>query len=306
MSNAIAIRKLNTEQVQLISRTIAKGASQDELSLFIAVCDKTGLDPFTRQIYLVPRWDSRLRCEIRQIQVSIDGARLVAQRSGEYAGQDGPYWCGEDGVWRDVWLSSKPPVAARVGVSRRGFVAPLYAVALWNEYCPRNKEGHPTGQWPKMPALMLAKCAEMLALRKGFPAELSGLYSAEEMAQAGGEPPAPAFAALPAAQELPQGDPAIDQAEEEAIRAEAAEIVLEPAKAIDVLSKSEVAALTKALSAKGIPVKDLIDAMVKAGFDASDNMSTWKKAWKEKIRVWVSRQPSRIKADGGPGLDTTA
>lgn len=297
MSNALAIRKFNSEQVHLIARTIAKGATADELALFIAVSEKTGLDPFTRQIYSVPRWDSRLRCEVRQIQVSIDGARLVAQRSGEYAGQDGPHWCGEDGVWRDVWLSNKPPVAAKVGVSRRGFVAPLYAVALWNEYCPRNKDGQPTGQWPKMPALMLAKCAEMLALRKGFPAELSGLYSAEEMAQAGGDAPAPSFAALPAAQEAPQGDDAVDQAEEEAIRAEAAEVNHDALQAVsvDYLSKAEATALLKALQAKKIPLQDLVAAMRKANppIDAPDDMTKWEKAWKERIRGWLAKQPAR-------------
>jgi phage recombination protein Bet len=295
--SALAIRKFNSEQVQLIARTIAKGATADELALFIAVSEKTGLDPFTRQIYSVPRWDSRLRCEVRQIQVSIDGARLVAQRSGEYAGQDGPHWCGEDGVWRDVWLSNKPPVAAKVGVSRRGFVAPLYAVALWNEYCPRNKDGQPTGQWPKMPALMLAKCAEMLALRKGFPAELSGLYSAEEMAQAGGDAPAPSFAALPAAQEAPQGDDAVDQAEEEAIRAEAAEVNHDALQAVsvDYLSKAEATALLKALQAKKIPLQDLVAAMRKANppIDAPEDMTKWEKAWKERIRGWLAKQSAR-------------
>ena len=178
----------SAERTSLLARTIAKGASADELALFSTICERTGLDPFTRQIYMVPRWDAKTRREVFQPQVSIDGARLTAQRSGEYQGQTEPMWCGSDGEWRSIWLKAEPPFAARVGVYRSGFREACVAVALWNEYCPR-KDGKPTGMWSKMPALMLAKCAEMLALRKAFPAELSGLYSAEEMAQAGGEEP---------------------------------------------------------------------------------------------------------------------
>lgn len=178
----------SADRIDLLARTIAKGASADELALFSSICDKTGLDPFTRQIYLVPRWDAKTRREVFQPQVSIDGARLTAQRSGQYEGQTEPMWCGSDGEWRSIWLKPEPPFAARVGVYRAGFREACVAVALWNEYCPK-KDGKPTGMWGKMPALMLAKCAEMLALRKAFPAELSGLYSAEEMAQATVEEP---------------------------------------------------------------------------------------------------------------------
>jgi phage recombination protein Bet len=210
MTTELARQTLSPERVDLLTRTIAKGASRDELALFVAICDRTGLDPFARQIYLVPRWDAKLGMEVRQPQVSIDGARLVAQRSGEYAGQTAVTWCAADGVWRDIWLSDEPPAAARVGCYRRGFAEPLYATALWREYCPRNnKTGQPLPMWSKMPSLMLAKCAEALALRKAFPAELSGLYTAEEMAQAETAPeaaPAPkaALAALPAPVEAPQ------------------------------------------------------------------------------------------------------
>lgn len=184
-----SLARFTQPQIDLIARTVCMGATNDELALFIAICERTGLDPFTRQIYSISRYDKRAGKNVRQTQISIDGARLTAQRSGEYAGQDGPWWCGKDGVWRDVWLDDSFPSAAKIGVLRKGFANPVYAVALFDEYAPRSKDGHLTGQWPQMPALMIAKCAEMLALRKAFPAELSGLYSAEEMAQAEAQAP---------------------------------------------------------------------------------------------------------------------
>lgn len=156
----------------------AKGNARpdDDLLLFLYVAKRTGLDPLTKQIYAIYRWDSRLGKEKMTIQASIDGMRLVAQRTKGYAGQD-------DVIFDDE--TKKYPTKATVTVYKQMAKerVPFTASARWGEYVQTNAQGLPMVMWGKMPYLMLGKCAEALALRKAFPNELSGIYTAEEMSQ---------------------------------------------------------------------------------------------------------------------------
>jgi len=159
--------------------------TDDEFDLFLAVASRTGLDPFLRQIYLIPR---RTRIQtaqgwrwhvVRRVEVAIGGLQLIATRTGDHDGREGPEWY--DGTaWTDVWDRDTPPAAARVRIYRQGARVPFTGTAHYREYVQTTAEGAPTRFWKDMPAHMLAKCAEAIALRAAFPAELNALYVPEE------------------------------------------------------------------------------------------------------------------------------
>lgn len=184
MSNELVKLEFNTEQIELIKSQIAPKATDDELKLFIYQAKRTGLDPMARQIYAIHRnvKDSKGNwVEKMTIQTSIDGFRVIAERSGDYAGQDEPIFTdvlGEDGKVKDK--------SCKVTIYRfRGDIRypASVGVAYWSEYVQKDREGNPIGLWAKMPRTMLAKVAEALALRKAYPQDLSGIYTGDEMDQ---------------------------------------------------------------------------------------------------------------------------
>ncbi|QPZ39728.1 phage recombination protein Bet [Paramicrobacterium chengjingii] len=152
---------------------------------FLSIARRSGLDPLARQIYCIGRL-SQGRVEW-SIQTGIDGFRLVAERSKKYDGQDGAEWLTSKGEWEDAFVPSihgPNPLAARVKVYRKDWPRPSVGVAEWGAYAQTKRSGDLTSMWAKQGAGQLAKCAEALAIRKAFPQDLSGLYTADEM---GGE-----------------------------------------------------------------------------------------------------------------------
>lgn len=200
------------EQVELLKRTIAKGASDDDLKLFLHVAERTGLDPFARQIHCVRRWNADIGTYVMTSQTGIDGYRLIAERTGNYCpGPEPTFEYDKDGKL----VSATATVKKRIEGSRETVVEPngvrreivhhtwepVTATARYDEYVQtaflKDEKGQkikqPDGSWAKRPTemwatkghIMIGKCAEALALRKAFPAELSGLYTDVELPDTG-------------------------------------------------------------------------------------------------------------------------
>ena len=161
------------EQRRLITDVLCKGGSEQEVRFFMEVANRCHLDPFKRQIHAVKRYDSKLQRETLTFQVSIEGLRAIAARTGEYAGNDEPIFKEKDGYI----VSATATVWRLIKGQRVAFTATVY----WDECVQTKKGGEPNTFWANKPRTMLGKCAEAAALRKGFPEEAGGLYTEEEM-----------------------------------------------------------------------------------------------------------------------------
>jgi phage recombination protein Bet len=172
-------QRLSREQIDLIKATVAVGATDDELRLFLYTAERRGLDPLAQQIHFIKRrrqvdgqWES-----VGSIQVGIDGFRAIAERTGKLSGikRGGVYEGGKlVAAWAKVW--------------RHDWQEPAEETVRFEEYV-QTKDGKAMGLWATKPETMLKKCAEAAALRMAFPQNLSGLYTPDEMGQADTEQP---------------------------------------------------------------------------------------------------------------------
>ncbi len=142
------------DQKQLIRDSFANGASDAEFAVLLEVARARRLNPLLKQIHFVQRWDSEKHRMVWASQVSIDGLRALAERTGLYQGQDEPEFVDNpDGTLK----------VCKVRVWRKDWPRPAVGVAYWNEYVQTTRDKQtgktrPTAMWARMPHVMLAKC----------------------------------------------------------------------------------------------------------------------------------------------------
>lgn len=172
LSTTTAPLEFSAEQRQMIRNTFASGATDSEFAVLFEIAKARRLNPLLRQIHFVKRYDSMKKCEVWSTQVSIDGLRAIAERTGKYDGQDEPEYAYDD---------KGQIMSAKVRVYRKDWSRPVTGVAFFGEYAQTTRDGGLTKFWRSMPHVMIAKCAEALAMRKAFPEDTSGLYVPEEL-----------------------------------------------------------------------------------------------------------------------------
>lgn len=157
----------------LVSGDPAKVTDQ-EVMMFIRMCQYQGLNPFLHEAYLVKYGNNpaqivtgkgalekrAARCErYRGFEAGI----IVRRPDGDLEWRTGTFYLQEEqlvGGWARVYVD--------------GFTHPVEAAVSFREYN--------TGRsvWTQKPATMIRKVAKSQALREAFPEAMQGMYEAEE------------------------------------------------------------------------------------------------------------------------------
>lgn len=224
------------QELGAIRSTFCKGFTDDQFQVCLTFCRVRNLLPGKHVVFQLRQsneWDEILRAKQKVTKIifitTIDASRLIAQRTGQYGGQapEQYIYLDEDGtpsIVSEIPLPQMPlplkgqaalprePWAVRTTVFRKDFQQPITSVARFDAYAATystNDGIKLSDMWAKRGPEQLAKCSEMLSLRRGFPEELGGLYIAEEFKAENEEPTTPVTPA--SVVPLPPTAPKVDQ-----------------------------------------------------------------------------------------------
>jgi phage recombination protein Bet len=193
----------DSTQLAALGQLGLEDAGDGDRAVFLHVCQRTGLDPFARQIYMIGRnekvpgtqnsWRKKWT-----IQTGIDGFRVNRSRAEKDAGVRGvlgrALFYDLEGNEHKVWVQQRPPAACEITYTvrgRDGGETPYTSVLRFTEYCQTDKDGNLIAQWKTKPAHMLEKCTEADVYRKAFPQDFSGIYLDDTMPPQENAPAAP-------------------------------------------------------------------------------------------------------------------
>lgn len=173
--NNAAIQPLEytQEQIETIRNTVAKGANENELSMFLHICERYGLDPFLKEIFYSP--------EMKTIMTSRDGYLKIAQRDNKFRGIKSAAVHENDNF---LMNASDGTIEHTFGPTDRGNIVGAWAIVEREErepviqFAPFEEYKKNTGVWKNYPTAMICKCAEALALKRQF--GITGLVTKEE------------------------------------------------------------------------------------------------------------------------------
>ncbi|HEY5397856.1 MAG TPA: RecT family recombinase [Trebonia sp.] len=167
-------------------------APEGDKGVFLHVSQRTGLDPFSKQIYMIPRWDYQAKKNKWGIQTGIEGFRVMRSRAERLEGVRGvlsrPVYYDAEGAEHKVWVQRGVPVAVEMTYTVRdsnGVETPYTSILRFDEYRQTRKDNNDnlvlTGQWATKPCHMLEKCTEADVYRKAFPQDFSGVQLDDAM-----------------------------------------------------------------------------------------------------------------------------
>jgi len=174
-----------------------KNASNADRAVFLHQCQRTGLDPFARQIMMIERREKQGDNWVSKwtIQTGIEGWRTIRDRAERREGVRGVLsrftYYDHEGTEHKVWVQQRPPIAVEVTYTvrdRNGVETPYTSVLRYDEYVQTKKVTQngaeiaiPIAQWATKGVHMTEKCTEADVYRKTFPQDYAGIELTDAM-----------------------------------------------------------------------------------------------------------------------------
>jgi len=169
MTTEMTVYKAGENMVELspdiIRKYLVSGEGKitdQEMMMFIKLCEYQKLNPFLREVYLI-KYGSSPATMVTGKETFLKRAYRHDKYRGHQTG------ISEDG--KVAWAE----------VSVQDYKVPIRCEVDYDEYVGRKKDGAVNKMWKSKPRTMLKKVALVQALREAFPETFGGMYSQEEI-----------------------------------------------------------------------------------------------------------------------------